>query len=514
MGGTWRLLALATAAAALLPGVARAATASVAVTTEHVTSKHFSYDQTVAYVSYRAAEGEANALSVDQDARAITFHDDGATVEAGDGCAAVDEHEVTCRFDADELRAITVSTGDGDDSVTSSDAVVTDLGAGNDRATILEFSAVKGGEGDDVLTGADVAGGPGDDRLVGADFPGERSEDFLFGGSGDDVLIGGTGGDHMQGGANEFETGDAGAGAGAGRDRLYGGPGDDFLSDDDTQGTVNRDVLDGGAGMDQVSYASRRAGVFVDVARATTGGQTGEGDALLHLDGALGGSGADILRGGAGPSVLEGGDGPDRLDGRGGDDELKGDGGPDVLAGGRGDDLLDGGEHGDVDLAGPGRDTVRAAGDFFRDRVDCGTGPDTLDDADPADAALHCEAVFRQALDDLIFYDSTLAVSKGTTEIAFCLDDVEACVGHTYIHALLDGRRRLVAHGRFPAEGRCENLCVSEPLRISRPACAALARTGKLRAVATSVLSPGRRFGAIPVRERVTLRAPRSGGPC
>jgi hypothetical protein len=511
MGTIGRFLALVLACAALHPGIASAATASVAVTTEHVTSKNFSYDETVARVTYHAGQGEANDLRVDRDGRVITFQDDGANVAPGEGCEAVNEHEVKCRADAERLERITVSAGDGDDWVRASVATQVILGPGNDRGAMDEFAPMSGGEGDDILTGADVSGGPGDDRLTGASLTGEEVDDFLFGGAGDDVLIGGTGGDHMQGGADSFTTGDAGPGAGAGRDRLYGGPGDDFLSDDDTVLTVNRDVLDGGAGRDSVSYESRRLAVFVDVARATTGGQAGESDSLLHLDGARGGSGPDVLRGGAGPSVLEGGGGPDRLDGRGGNDELRGDGGADRVVGGRGDDRLDGGEHADLVQAGPGRDIVAAAGDYFRDSVDCGAGPDTLDEADPWDVALGCEKVWRASPFGLIFESSTLRVSNGTTEIVYCVDAVEACGGRVYIHAVIDGRRRLVARGRFPARGRCSELCVSERLRLSRPACTALAEHGRLRALATTVLSPGRRFGAIPVREHVTLELQRTG---
>jgi len=209
---------------------------------------------------------------------------------------------------------------------------------------------------------------------------------------------------------------------GDGRDALTGTPDDDLLD-----GGTGDDVLDGGGGRaDQVSYSARTAAVRVDLA-AGNGGEAGEADRLLSLEGGSGGSGADLLLGTAAEDVLQGGDGDDRIDGRGGDDALGGglggdlvDGGDgedrlagdpsflpqfyfeempfgaDVLRGGRGDDELSdfgggddlAGGSGDDELSGGGGDPARLsggagadvlAGGYGRDRVLGGSGRDRID---------------------------------------------------------------------------------------------------------------------------------------
>lgn len=86
---------------------------------------------------------------------------------------------------------------------------------------------VRGGDGDDVLTGNAAAnkiwGGAGNDVIIGGD-----GDDFLYGGDGDDQIQGQSG--------DDFIYGDAG------NDVLTGGDGDDLL---DGGGGVNS--LDGGA---------------------------------------------------------------------------------------------------------------------------------------------------------------------------------------------------------------------------------------------------------------------------
>lgn len=76
-------------------------------------------------------------------------------------------------------------------------------GAGNDVVTLGRTvpvpATIRGGEGDDVLTGGagndKLIGGPGDDELNG-----RGGNDMLMGGPGDDTLNGGPGEDKLIGG--------------------------------------------------------------------------------------------------------------------------------------------------------------------------------------------------------------------------------------------------------------------------------------------------------------------------
>ncbi len=75
-------------------------------------------------------------------------------------------------------------------------------------------------------------------------------------------------------------------------------------------------------------------GVYADLA---LGMATGEGkDTLLHIEGAQGGAGNDMLVGDGTGNLLDGGGGNDKLSGAGGDDTLIGGDGNDLLNGGAG----------------------------------------------------------------------------------------------------------------------------------------------------------------------------------
>ena len=97
--------ALGAALAMLVPAGAHAATVHVAPApaSPHQCCRafgHYTTSDTAAY--YLAAPGERNDLTV-TNARSpgqpvrVTFHDDGATVEPGEGCVSVDEHTARCR---------------------------------------------------------------------------------------------------------------------------------------------------------------------------------------------------------------------------------------------------------------------------------------------------------------------------------------------------------------------------------------------------------------------------------
>jgi Ca2+-binding RTX toxin-like protein len=216
--------------------------------------------------------------------------------------------------------------------------------------------------------------------------------------------------------------------------RVDGGEGDDALTggvDDDTlDGGTGADRLDGGGGSDTLSFASRSAGVTVDLAA----GRSSDGDVLASfeaVDGGAGpdrllagaagetlrgGAGDDLVRGGAGDDVLEGGLGADTVDGGRGNDQIRGDppqgdgyytpviqlspdrlrggpgddqladtGGANRIEGGSGDDLLVGGSGRDVMSGGPGSDYLLGhggadllAGGLGRDRLHGGGGADRL----------------------------------------------------------------------------------------------------------------------------------------
>ena len=98
------------------------------------------------------------------------------------------------------------------------------------------FEVLRGGAGDDSLTGTILQGGAGDDPLTGT-----GDADDLGGDQGEDT-IDGLGGDDRLSGSDTTDTR-----SDLDRDVLRGGPGDDFLEGE------NGDELDGGAGNDQLS---------------------------------------------------------------------------------------------------------------------------------------------------------------------------------------------------------------------------------------------------------------------
>ena len=211
------------------------------------------------------------------------------------------------------MQTVHVALGDLDDEYRFGAAQGTTEPTGGTRA--------EGGPGNDLLVGnGDINalhGNDGNDRLVG----GAGEEDLLDGGPGDDVVRGRDGRDMIDGGG--------------GRDQLFGEGGADYLTDGDRDGAVpgaapDPDLLDGGRerkhevgfSADRVVYGQRTAPIVIDLARARTGGERGEGDRLLGFEAAAGGRGDDRLAGDSAANVLVGGPGRDRLIGRAGDDEF------------------------------------------------------------------------------------------------------------------------------------------------------------------------------------------------
>jgi hypothetical protein len=152
-----------------------------------------------------------------------------------------------------------------------------DGGNGDDVLTSLPYSSyLRGGAGNDQLTGFHVTGGPGDDVLSGTFLEygdhtagvtfdvaggtggaaGEHDRivpgfGFVTGGSGPDVIRAGTDLDVEAGGGDDTLYGGPGSNhlqGEEGDDRLFGEAGDDYLD-----GGPGDDVLDGGAGRDELS---------------------------------------------------------------------------------------------------------------------------------------------------------------------------------------------------------------------------------------------------------------------
>jgi PKD repeat protein len=184
---------------------------------------------------------------------------------------------VKATFSADEVRAILVNGGEGDDSIFIDPALnlptLIKGGAGDDW--------VRGGSGVDTIDagpGNDtVHGGRGDDRISGGE-----GHDLINGNAGDDLLDGGLGEDRLYG-----QDGD---------DTIYGGEGFDLLA-----GQGGDDTIYGGEGDDRVS------------------GNTGD-------DEIFGGLGDDAIEGNRGADQLVGGEGVDKVRGGGGKNSVVPDG--------------------------------------------------------------------------------------------------------------------------------------------------------------------------------------------
>ena len=351
--------------ALLMPATASAGVASV----DNIVTdpKYGSTDPALFFV---AGPGERNQLTLARltDPSAdFALRDAGAALRAGPGCSAIDEHTVTCHASAAYIDA-----GDGDDTVAV--AAVGDA-----------FVRVRGGDGDDALTGAAIlAGGTGRDVITGApNLCGApcRLRAVLAGGPGPDMLSGGP--------ADEELNGDGNGPAWP--------PGHDDGLTTTAPGRGN-DVIDGGGGTDKVSYAGDEDGVRVDLAAGLGEGYKGEIDRLRNVEDATGGDGPDVLLGDGGDNVLEGGSRDDRLYGRGGRDYLLGnvvpdsnefspgftpaDPGADALHGGAGGDRLDaGGERGDTLFGDAGDDLLENASSYDDTRVRtarCGAGRDVV----------------------------------------------------------------------------------------------------------------------------------------
>lgn len=209
----------------------------------------------------------------------FVFDDQTKTYASIDGAGGTD------RLDYSELaRAANVNVGTSAATAVSRFANIEAFaGNGQDRSTI------RGGNGTNVWT----IDGPNSGTINGRAFSGFTD------------LIGGRGGDTFRIGA---------AGSLSGR-------------------------LDGGGGSDVLDYASRSAGVTVNLAAGTA---TALGR-VANLRALIGTAFADVLTAGPSPMIILGGAGDDLLQGGNGRDLLVGGSGADILRGGGEEDILFGG---------------------------------------------------------------------------------------------------------------------------------------------------------------------------
>jgi Ca2+-binding RTX toxin-like protein len=297
--------------------------------------------------------------------------------------------------------ADTFNGGGGNDTVSyanRTNAVTVTVGAsandgepGEGDDVRADIGAVQGGAGADNLTcplstGCILRGGPGNDTLTGRNgndtLLGEAGDDLLHPGLGDDVVNGGPGTDTVDyadaaagltvrlsvpgsptlgngvagendsldevenviGGAyDDVLTGNAADNVltgGAGNDTLDGAAGNDtFLEGSAPNG---HDIFIGGPGEDRVDYHLRSGSLTVTLDGVADDGEAGElDDVRADVEDVSGGAGNDTLTGNAAANKLEGNGGNDTLRGGAGNDELTGGAGSNLLYGEDGDDTLD-----------------------------------------------------------------------------------------------------------------------------------------------------------------------------
>ena len=270
-------------------------------------------------ITFEAAAGEANRVSVTTAPGVFRLADAGADISPGFGCRSLAANAVECERRG--VERLTVRLGDGDDRLTANVGISTTL---------------SGGDGDDLIEGTEaddlIRGGPGADTILGGD--------------GFDTLSGGTGADVLSGG---------------------------------TDATAREIPLE----LDLVSYTGTTGGVSVTLDGVADDGEPGEGDNVLpDVEIVAGGRGDDTLVGNdAFLNAFGGGGGADTLDGGGGEiDILFGERGSDDIRGGSGEDIVEAGRGADRVRGGSGRDDLK--GGPGRDALSGGPGSDLLDALD------------------------------------------------------------------------------------------------------------------------------------
>jgi Ca2+-binding RTX toxin-like protein len=304
---------MGTAAALVLalPAAAGAATVSITGST----------------LSFSAAGGEENDLTIETDGSIFRVIDGNAPVTAGTGCTQRAVQRVHCPTVG--ITRIEALTRDQDDVVT--------LFTGTVDATL------NGGPGGDTLTSE-----AGDDTLIAGRSDPSGSFEQLASGAGQDTLTSSTGPGFTSSNLS----------AGPGNDDLIGGPGFDTLF-----GDTGADDIQGGDSFDS-TFWSGVAPVTVTLGAGANDGEAGEGDNVhADVEQIIGTPFGDTLTGTVGDQDLSGDAGPDTIDAGPGNDALGGGPGVDTLTAGDGIDSLQGGTEAD-DMSG-GAGTDEASYDVF-----------------------------------------------------------------------------------------------------------------------------------------------------
>lgn len=390
-------------------------------------------------LSYRAAAGQTNNLSITTGGSTFTVSDSGANIAAGTGCTQVTATSATCP--ATGIQRIDVRAGDNADTVNVSAAVTASIygEAGND--TLIGGSAddsINGGTGADSIDGGggadtadyadstvalnisidgaanDGANGEGDnvslntenvesgqaaDTISGSSannrFDGNGGNDVLSGNGGDDALYGRSGNNTLHGGD--------------GNDVLVGG-----MYDDAVIGGAGTDTMIGGTGRDTVSYEERSTAVNVSIDGVANDGASGENDSLNNDFEVVRGStvGDTITSGSNAAMTIIGGPGPDTLTSTNGQDTVS---------------YEDHTAAVNVNLLDPGTDGSAGEGDVatgFRNIIG-GDGSDTLvgnDSANTIEGGLGADSI--DGLGPAGYYDDKVSYSLRSQNITADADGV------------------------------------------------------------------------------------------
>jgi Ca2+-binding RTX toxin-like protein len=273
-------------------------------------------------------------------------------IRGGSGANTIDLSGVAAA-DFTGLTGVSVTGGDGDDTITGTadfnDTII--AGDGNDTVTVgIGATSVDGGDGHDTIVAGD-----GNDTIEGGD-----GHDLITAGAGNDSVRAGDGNDTVSG-----EDGD---------DTIDAGDGDDLIN-----GNAGLDVINGSFGRDMLMGDADDDTIFGGAGEDIIGGGDGN-DSLVgnsQNDVISGEAGDDSISAGSGADVVIGGDGNDFINGQGGDDTLDGEDGNDLAYGGGGDDVVSGGEGDDTLVGNGGADTL--LGDNGIDSLIGGAGSDRLE---------------------------------------------------------------------------------------------------------------------------------------
>ncbi|MDX6677969.1 MAG: hypothetical protein QOE31_2021 [Solirubrobacteraceae bacterium] len=124
-------------------------------------------------ISYVAAPGERNAVTIEAAHGTWVIRDSAATIHIGAGCTLVDEHAARCTNATPGYYRLQINTGDLDDSVSvpeEAGRTIVSGGAGDDRLRGGDNVALSGGDGADRIefdrTPLSLSCGRGSDELV------------------------------------------------------------------------------------------------------------------------------------------------------------------------------------------------------------------------------------------------------------------------------------------------------------------------------------------------------------